>query len=386
MDPSRLTPRLTFGIHQEYIMARKKTTFSELRVGVLTIATVIILIVFILSVTGDISLFKKTSSYTTRFAAAEGLKSGDEVRLAGKLVGKVDSVEFGEVPATANEKPIVVSMTLKTDEVQNRIRRDSRAVLGQQGFLGDRVIDISTGTTAADPLPSGSEIPSADVVGMERLFGGASDLLVQFNAVGQQLQELMDNINKGQGTIGKLLHDDALYVNLNRTVVDFQDVINRATKGNGTIARFINDPKLYDDLRGVTSQFQGIVTDVRAGKGTLGKLVTDDQFYRQANDILVKFNSTAEKFDRITADIEAGRGSLGKFIKDEKLHDDLQASVASFRSISAGLEKGEGAAGKLLRDDKLYNNLNQTSAEMVKLLYDFRQNPKKYLSIKVSLF
>jgi phospholipid/cholesterol/gamma-HCH transport system substrate-binding protein len=367
-------------------MARKKTTFSELRVGILTIATIVILIIFILSVTGDISLFKKTATYTTRFAAAEGLKAGDEVRLAGKLVGKVDRVEFGEIPTSPNDKPIVVTMTLKSEEVQDRIRRDSKAVLGQQGFLGDRVIDISTGTRPADALPPGSEIPSADVVGMERLFGGASDLLVQFNAVGQQLQELMDNINKGQGTIGKLLHDDALYVNLNRTVVDFQDVINRATKGNGTIARFINDPKLYDELRSVTTQFQGIVTDVRAGKGTLGKLITDEQFYNQANDILVKFNSTAEKFDRITADIEAGRGTFGKLLKDEKLHDDLQASVASFRSISASLEKGEGAAGKLLRDDKLYNNLNQTSAEMVKLLYDFRQNPKKYLSIKVSLF
>ena len=57
-----------------------------------------------------------------------------------------------------------------------------------------------------------------------------------------------------------------------------------------------------------------------------------------------------------------------------------------FRSISEKLEKGEGSAGKFLHDDKLYNNLNQTTAEMVKLMYDFRQNPKKYLSIKLSLF
>jgi len=125
---------------------------------------------------------------------------------------------------------------------------------------------------------------------------------------------------------------------------------------------------------------------VRAGKGTLGKLVTDDQFYKQANDLLAKFNSTTEKLDRIASDIDAGRGSLGKLIKDEKLHDDIQASVTSFRNISDRLDKGEGSAGKLLRDDKLYNNLNQTTGEMVKLLYDFRQNPKKYLSIKLSLF
>jgi phospholipid/cholesterol/gamma-HCH transport system substrate-binding protein len=367
-------------------MARKKTTFAELRVGVLTIATIIVLIIFILSVTGDISIFKKRLTYTTRLSAADGLKKGDEVRLAGKLVGKVEDVDFGTIPVSLNDKTIVVTMSLNSDEVQDRIRDDSMAVLAQQGFLGDRVIDITPGTRTADPLPPGGEIRSADQAGLSKVFEGASDILVQFNTVGKQLQELMDNINKGQGTVGKLLHDDALYVNLNRTVVEFQDIATRMGKGTGTIAKLLNDPKLYDDFRGLTSDFQVIVSDVRSGKGTLGKLMTDDQFYRQANDLLAKFNTTAEKFDRITADIEAGRGTIGKLIKDDKMHDELQATLTSFKNISSGLEKGEGAAGKLLHDDKLYNNLNQTSAEMVKLLYDFRQNPKKYLSIKVSLF
>ena len=367
-------------------MARKKTTLAELRVGILTIATIIILIIFILSVTGDISIFKKRLTYTTKLQAADGLKKGDEVRLAGKLVGKVEDVYFGKIPDSPNDKPIIVTMSLDGDEVQDRIRSDSLAVLAQQGFLGDRVIDITPGTRTAEPILPGGEIRSADQAGLSKVFEGANDILVQFNTVGKQLQELMDNINKGQGTIGKLLHDDALYVNLNRTVVEFQDIAGRVGKGTGTVAKLLNDPKLYDDLRGVTNDFKGIVADVRAGKGTLGKLMTDEQFYRQANDLLAKFNTTAEKFDRITADIEAGRGTLGKLIKDEKMHDDLQATLTSFKNISSGLEKGEGAAGKLLRDDKLYNNLNQTSAEMVKLLYDFRQNPKKYLSIKVSLF
>ncbi|HXG92076.1 MAG TPA: MlaD family protein [Blastocatellia bacterium] len=367
-------------------MARKKTTLSELRVGILAIVTVAILIILILSVSGDISLFKRTVTYKTRFAAAEGLKSGDEVRLAGKLIGKVDDVQFGEIPTNKNEKPIVVTMTLDAKQVDARIRKNSEAVLAQQGFLGDKVIDIMPGTRDADPLPEGAEIPSADQAGLAQVFQGASDILVQFNKVGQQLQELMDNINKGEGTIGKLLHDDAFYVNLNRTILEFQDIANRMNRGEGTIAKFLNDPKLYEDLRGVTTEFQSVVADIRSGKGTLGKLITDDQVYVQAKDILTKFNTTAEKFDRIAADIDAGRGTLGKLLKDEKLHDDLQASVASFRKISEGIEKGEGSVGKLLHDDQLYNTMNQTTAEIVKLLYDFRQNPKKYLTIKVSLF
>jgi phospholipid/cholesterol/gamma-HCH transport system substrate-binding protein len=273
-------------------------------------------------------------------------------------------------------------MIVDAKEVEGRVRRDSQAVLAQQGFLGDRVIDITPGTKSTEPIPDGGEIPSADQQGLAQIFSGASDILVQFNTVGKQLQELMDNINQGKGTVGKLLHDDALYVNLNRAVLEFQDVGARVTKGDGTLARLLNDPKLYKDLQGAVDNVQGMVSDVRSGKGTLGKLVTDDQFYKQANEVLAKFNSTTEKLDRIAGDIEAGRGSLGKFIKDDTLHDDAQAAIASFRNISDRLDKGEGSAGKFLHDDKLYNNLNQTTAEMVKFLYDFRQNPKKYLSIK----
>jgi phospholipid/cholesterol/gamma-HCH transport system substrate-binding protein len=367
-------------------MTRTKTTLSELRVGLLAVGAITILIIFILSVSGDISLFKHNLTYRTRFAAAEGLKNGDEVRLAGKLVGKIEKVEFGGIPASRDEKPILVTMTVDAREVQDRIRKDSQAILAQQGFLGDHVVDITVGTTNAEVVPDGGEIPSADQAGLAQVFSGANDILVQFNQVGKALQEVMDNINQGKGTVGKLLHDDEFYTNLNRTVLEFQQIGAKVSKGEGTIARLLNDPKLYDDLRASISDIQGIVSDARSGKGTLGKLINDDQLYRQANDIVTKLNSTAEKFDRIIADVEAGRGTIGKLIKSEKLHDDVQATVASFRSISDRLDKGEGSAGKLLRDEQLYNNLNQTTAEMVKLLYDFRQDPKKYLRIRVSLF
>jgi preprotein translocase subunit YajC len=47
--------------------------------------------------------------------AADGLKKGDEVRLAGKLVGKVEDVDFGTIPVSENDKPIVVTMSLDSD-------------------------------------------------------------------------------------------------------------------------------------------------------------------------------------------------------------------------------------------------------------------------------
>jgi phospholipid/cholesterol/gamma-HCH transport system substrate-binding protein len=368
-------------------MPAKKTRLSELRVGLLALTTIVILIVFILSVTGDISIFKDTLTVRTRFAAADGLKVGDEVRLAGVRIGQVAGIDFvKDIPENQREKIIEVTMTLDPDEARGRIRSDSKAVLGQQGFLGDRVIDITAGTTAGNPVSENGEIESVDVAGMAQVFTGANDLLVAFNTVAQQIQDLVANIQQGKGTVGRLLNDDTLFVNLNRTVVEAQDLVKRIKSNEGTIGKFLNDPTLYNDVRELTSEIKAMTADLRAGKGTAGKFLTDEELYREARDTVAKLNTSLDRVDRIIADVEAGRGTVGKLFKDEKLHEDVSASLASFRSISARLERGEGTAGKLLHDDKLYNNVNQLSSEMIKMLYDFRQNPRKYLSIKVSLF
>jgi phospholipid/cholesterol/gamma-HCH transport system substrate-binding protein len=56
-------------------------------------------------------------------------------------------------------------------------------------------------------------------------------------------------------------------------------------------------------------------------------------------------------------------------------------------------QAGKGTIGKLVTDETLYNSINQTasnvnqlSSEGTKLIYDFRQNPKKYLRIKLAIF
>ena len=74
-----------------------KTTslkWTDLRVGVVVIAGIAVLIMLILAVSGDLSIFSKRAIIYTDLPGAEGLKNGDEVRIAGVKAGTVKKVTF----------------------------------------------------------------------------------------------------------------------------------------------------------------------------------------------------------------------------------------------------------------------------------------------------
>jgi phospholipid/cholesterol/gamma-HCH transport system substrate-binding protein len=84
--------------------------------------------------------------------------------------------------------------------------------------------------------------------------------------------------------------------------------------------------------------------------------------------------------------MENGEGLLGKLSKDDALYVQIRDTMAKFSLVADRINQGEGTVGKLMVDPALYTNLNNASAEFVKLLYDFRQDPKKFLRIKFGLF
>jgi len=60
--------------------------------------------------------------------------------------------------------------------------------------------------------------------------------------------------------------------------------------------------------------------------------------------------------------------------------------LTKLSQLTTELEAGQGTFGKLFKDETLYNNSNQTLTELQSLLKAFRENPKKYLTIKMHIF
>lgn len=393
------------------VQTKKTLGFSQLRVGIFVLFGLGVLAFLILNSTGDFNPFEKKLRLKARFAAADGLREGSEVQLAGVRIGKVESVSLmpPDSPEEAKiEATLSVDSTLNNQPISERIRTDSMAQLIAVSVLAnDKVINISPGTPKGSPVPENHILESSEAISINQLTKTGNDLLQQINKLAVPANEILNRANQGDGTLGRIINDESLYQNLDATVaetkltmVKLQNTLEKVNSGQGTAGQLVNNPELYNNLNKTVAQLEAISTDIKAGKGTAGKFVTDDALYNETRAALTdlrtsaaKINAIADDFKVISTNLMEGKGTAGKFLQDEKLYEDARTTLDRINTILADAQAGKGTLGKLVTDETLYNNINQTasnvnqfSSETTKLIYDFRQNPKKYLRIKLSLF
>ena len=377
---------------------KKAVGFRELRVGILVIVSILLLIFLILNASGDISPFSRKLHLRARVPNADGLRPGSEVRLAGVRIGKVEDVLLSS-PSDNPDAPkvevrLAIDSAIDGKPATDLIRTDSTAQLGSPSLLGsDKLINITPGTSLGGPVPENFELPVTSSSSFEALTNSGNTLLQQLDKLSGEFTGIAAKINEGEGSIGRFVNDEAFYNNLNSAIRDTQGVIRQIQTGQGSAGRFVNDPALYNNLTAITTQLQTIAEDLRAGRGTAGRLLTDDALYNEARSTFSRFNRSVDEINLIVSHVRQGRGTAGKLLTDEAIYNDTRAAIARVNTaaerldnVVTGVQRGEGTLGKLVTDDQLYSNVNQLSSESVKLIYDFRQNPKKYLTIKFELF
>ncbi len=357
-------------------MARKRLAWAELRVGILVIFSFTILAVAIVLISGGAGFFISKYELKTYLASAEGLKKGSLVWLSGIEAGNVSAVNITSATESVRAVEVVMSIDRR---YALRITEGSVASLGSIGLLGDKYIDISRGLPGTKPIPPGGEVKGSADADIRRIMQASNDLVANLSVLVNRIDDITKKIDEGQGTIGKFINDPSLFNKVNETVAEAQDLLGKIKSGDGTIGRLISDRELYNRLNGTLARVDAITAKVEKGDGTLGKFVHDPAVFNRADTLLAKFNVVADR-------MEKGEGFLGKLSKDDTLYVQLRESIGKFSALADKMSQGEGTIGKLMVDSTLYSNINQASGELVKLLYDFRQNPKRFLRFKFGLF
>ncbi|HTB86141.1 MAG TPA: MlaD family protein, partial [Candidatus Sulfotelmatobacter sp.] len=258
---------------------------------------------------------------SAQFDTVQDLKIGDRVKMAGVEIGRVEDIEL-----VTNKVSVVMRLSDKAV-----VKTDSKATIKFTGLMGQNFVGIDFGSPGApmagdDAIIVAVEQPDLSAImtklddaatgiknmtstftpdTINNLLGPLTDFLKQNSgnlaATIANVKNVSSEIAAGQGTLGRLIYDDSLYLSAMSTVSNLQEtassarlVISNVNAGQGTIGKLLTDDKLYSQTTGAMTNLNQVLQKVNQGNGTIGKLVNDQEFYKGAKLSLQKIDKMAD--------------------------------------------------------------------------------------------
>ncbi len=289
---------------------------------------------------GRASLFEKKYPMEVEFVDVMGLRKDDNVVLRGMTVGKIKSLRL------ADGKVRVLAML----DSPVRLHSDYRILIVTTSILGGRYLEIREGTQAA-PWLDASVMPQGDT---------PFDLMAE---AASAVHEIRQSMNEG-----------GIRTNIEMAVASVREIAAKINRGEGTIGRLVNDDSVYKDVQSIAADIKDVTTNLKAvtekvakGEGTLGKLIAEDSVYTNIQQVAANLKEISDRLNQ-------GEGTLGKLLsKDDQVYKDIAATAESLRNLTAKIERGEGLLGRLSKDESLYDDAKKALGEVRQAVEDYRE-------------
>lgn len=362
-------------------MKRNKDVFSEFVVGVFMVAVLALLAYFTIVISGvDLLLGRARVQTKVAFSDVGGLKDRDSVIYRGMKVGTVERIDLGATN-------ILVTLFVDRDVV---LRDTCRVSVEALSLLGGNYLLLEEGTGAVKPLettlfhgePPVNFLRDAGrlVSRLGRADGGLSTILP--DSVKTNLEQTMANLNtlvarleKGEGTLGKLLSkDETVYADLQKTMANAAAVSARLEKGEGTLGKLLSkDDTVYVDLRKTMANAAAVSERLARGDGVLGDLLaTNGTLRADFTATLADLKATFANLRATTDRMQNPNGLLTRLSDDKELSDNAAQLVSNLKTVSARLEKGEGTLGKLTTDSTLHDEISALVKDIRQIVDNYR--------------
>lgn len=285
-------------------------------VGIFVLAGLLFLTAGILAIGNLRNTFSQKMHVTALFDDVNGLQQGNNIWFSGVKIGTVKNVKF-----YGNSQ---VRVTLNIDvKSQQYIRKDAKVKVSTDGFIGNKIVVIYGGTSKA------AAIEDEDTLSVEKTFS-AEDMIntlqennVNILSITGDLKTVTSRFAKGEGTIGKLMTDDAVYNNITATTAALRNASDKAQSLMGSLSIF--SAKLNK-------------------KGTLANdLVTDTVVFNSMKSTITELNQIADTASAFISDLKKAsqnpKTPAGVLLRDEEAGASLKATIKNLESSSKKLNE-----------------------------------------------
>jgi len=336
--------------------AAQRVAWAKFRVFAVTTVALLILGTIAYLLTGG-TLFEPKSTLYLYLPDATGLMVGLPVRVNGIGVGKVTSVELSG--SRDPNKTVKVTMTIERDRLTS-IAPDSTAQVASETAVGDKYVAITKGTRPEHVQPN-----------EEIQYKGSPELLKtldieQFQKQVDAIGAVIQDIEQGKSRVGEFVKGDQVY----RTLLQRVDEIERAVKAvantRDAVGRELYTDRLFQQIHTPLAALDDRLAQWQAGRGSAGQLLRSPAQYEEVRDRLSKLRNTI-------ADL-----------RKQPMLNSEQAYIDWNRQVVSLIQRvDEFNASPMMITSAVYDNLNGAAKEMQRGAREFRENPKKFLRLKV---
>lgn len=217
---------------------------AETKVGLLFLASIVLIAGFAY-VMGLINPFSNANTLNVMYNYAGGLEEGSPVRVMGIKVGKVRKIEFDPTYKSSSGEEVKLKVVIQVDKkAWDSIRKDSKYFINLAGVIGEKFLEISPGSTAAETLAHNDYVRGEDPPRIDQLISQSYGLA----------GKIIEMVNKNEGSVSNIIGQlDKMFTNLNKTLT-----LLDKTSQNKEVGRLVdNAVKISDDLAYLTGQLRG---------------------------------------------------------------------------------------------------------------------------------
>ena len=315
-----------------------KSIATETKVGIFVVLGIIVLTFFTVRV-GRIAVREVGYRVYTNVESAAGLDKNSPVRIAGVEVGKVEDIVLDGSKARVT---LHLPMNVK-------LPTESKVFVKSSGLLGEKYIEIVPGPGPELIKANGQVEEGGPSVDVDRVLTQLSSIGGDIKSVSQSLSRTLGG-EQGERSIQEMV------TGAREAVANLQNITETIDKGEGTLGKLVRDETLYRETQETVVNLNHVVKSIEQGEGTLGKLAKDEALYEQTKEMMEEAKNTFASLNQMAQKIENGEGTLGKLVNDDTLYTETKETLANLNKVSKQIESGEGTIGKLVKDEALYDD------------------------------